>query len=158
MLKPKHDVNQLREIERMEAYQQPNPYPAPPRMIRLANVLIAALICALVTLLVVKTYAESAQDQPICKAVNATDYPPNARIAEWVGYPEKWQGMPAHFNDDEPIFLYLDETIETGYVLHFDAAKQELWVFPHWSFISRGEMGGTHDLCEVIVYALKDRG
>lgn len=100
----------------------------------------------------------AAQDQPICRAVNVTDYPENARVAEWVGYPEKWAGMPAHFNDDAPIFLYLDETIEAGYVLHFDPIKQELWVFPHWSFVSRGEMGGTHDLCAVIVYALKDHG
>lgn len=96
-------------------------------------------------------------DQPICKAVNATDFPDNARVAEWVGYPEKWAGYPVAFNDQEPIFLYLDERIEAGYALYFDPDKQELWIFPHWSFESRGEYGGTHDLCTVIVYSLGDR-
>ena len=95
-----------------------------------------------------------AADQPICKAVNVTDYPENARVAEWVGYPEKWAGYPAAFNDQEPIFLYMDDTITAGYALYFDPSKQELWIFPHWSFESRGDIGGTHDLCDVVIYNL----
>lgn len=153
---PKQELNvrQLKEIERMEAYQQPNPYPAAPRMLRLVNALIAALILLAIALLAIKTYAESAADHPICKAVNVTDYPHHARIAEWVGYPEKWAGMPSDLLEQTPIFLYTDDTITAGYVQYFDAAKQELWVFPHWSFESRGEYGGTHDLCDVVIYNL----
>ena len=102
-----------------------------------------------------------AHDQPICKAVSSTFYPLNARVAEWAGYPEGWKDMPAGLLEQEPMMLYMDETITAGYALYFDAAKQELWIFPHWSFESRfdanGEHGGTHDLCDVIVYTLGDR-
>lgn len=119
--------------------------------------MIGCVLLALFALFVSRTGAQgAAADQSICKAVNATNYPPNARVAEWVGYPEKWAGYPTAFNDQEPIFLYMDDTISAGYALYFDAAKQELWIFPHWSFESRGEHGGTHDLCDVIIYDLKE--
>ena len=155
MPKSDFDVFQLREIERMEEYQTPRPYPSSPAVGYLINSLLVMLFLAMAVMLAIKVYAEgTAQDQPICKAVNATSYPDNARVAQWVGYPEKWAGMPEHFNDDTPIFLYLDDTIAAGYVLHFDADRQELWIFPHWSFVSRGLSGGTHDLCDVLVYKL----
>jgi hypothetical protein len=119
---------------------------------------VGCLLLVALALFVSRAGAQgAAQDQPICKAVNATDYPENARIAEWAGYPEKWAGYPAAFNDKEPIFLYTDDSISAGYALYFDATKQELWIFPHWSFESRGPTGGTHDLCAVVIYALGDR-
>jgi hypothetical protein len=120
----------------------------------------AGLVGCVVVMVMVALFAShtSAQgvaaDQPICKAVNVTNYPENARIAQWVGDPEKWAGYPSHFNDENPIFLYTDDTITAGYALYFDAAKQELWIFPHWSFESRGPTGGTHDLCDVVIYNL----
>lgn len=144
----------------MDEYQNPHRLPTPPHLHRLFNAFIVAMVLLLVALIVIKARADAgAQDQPICKAVNVTDYPPNARVAEWVGYPEGWQDMPAGLLEQESIMLYMDETITAGYALYIQ--EGELWIFPHWSFESRfdenDQHGGTHDLCPVIVYTLEIR-
>ena len=88
----KLNVYQLREIERMEAYQQPSPYPASPRMIRLVNVLIAALILALIALVVIRVSASG--DHWICQSAAIYSFAPGVRQAEWNG--ETWRVLDTH--------------------------------------------------------------
>jgi hypothetical protein len=154
------NVHQLREIERMEAYQKRDQRPAHPSFVRLFNVLLVAMVLLLIAIVAIKSYA-APEDHALCRALTQTAV--SGREAVWIDYPEGWADMPADLINLD-ILPIPDEALtdgwlySSGYDLKFSPSEMELWVFPYWSFEwgadANGEHGGTHDLCPVLIYDL----
>ena len=120
---------------------------------------ISALVILLAGLIAGIVMAQNGHDAPICKAVNNTPYDTRLSVAEWTGYPEGWLDIPAGVWEVNPVIIHPDIEQLTGYVLYVYGDK--LYIVPHWSFESRfdanGEHGGTHDLCDILIYDLGKR-
>jgi hypothetical protein len=113
------------------------------------------LIFFLVVITVV--WADSViSDAPICRAVNAAYYGPDVEMGVWSSDAYGWSNIPVEALQQEPILLYTDDTMTAGYALYIYGGKA--YIFPHASFEYRadanGEHGGTHDLCDVLIYDL----
>jgi len=124
---------------------------------RLVEVALALLIVFIFGWILSEVSA-APEDHALCRVVANGSVSLSGRVAEWVGYPQGWQDMPADLWDIPIDILYADENMSSGYMLQFSPSKQELWVFPLWSFDfatdANGNYGGTHDLCQVMVYDL----
>jgi hypothetical protein len=116
-------------------------------MLALILILLAGIVLA----------SSEGRNTPICRAVQTTPLDDRLSVAVWGDYPEGWIHAPDDLFDRDPIILYMDATQQAGYVLYI--VNDKLWVFPHWSFESRfgaaGTHGGTHDLCDVLIYTLE---
>jgi hypothetical protein len=119
------------------------------------------LFIVLIELLAGSVAAESDGDHWLCRVVNAAYYGPEVAIGEWDTNPAHygWINIPDSLFEQDPIILYTDELMTSGYVLYIDGEK--MYVFPHWSFLVRadssGAHGGTHDFCSVLIYTLGER-
>lgn len=60
----------------------------------------------------------SAADQPLCQAVLNAQWPAEIEGVEWVGYPQKWDGVPLSTFDQEPVLLPLGEWSDGAYALY----------------------------------------
>jgi len=112
----------------------------------LFGVLIALIFVALVR----------AGDDPhaLCRALADTKVSHSGRYAVWDTDAKTWRDIPNDLNGVNIDFLPVNEDKNAGYYLKYSPSKNELWIFPFWSLENDGT--GSHDLCPVIVYKLKE--
>ncbi len=150
------NVYQRREIERMEQYQKPNAYPPSQQASRLVYALLLGIVIAGILASFVGPVSAAPEDHWLCRVVKAAYYGPEVSIGEWDGFIYGWTNIPFEVFEEEPIILYTDELMTSGYVLYHYGDK--MYVFPHYSFLRRadsnGNRTGTHDFCDVIIYDL----
>lgn len=165
------NVNQRREIERMEAYQDPNPYHHSPRMNRLVYMLIAAIVLlGIVAALTRSVAADPAPgDHWICQSAAVYSFAPGALQAEWDNPAQTWKvletndpGNPAddiwhYWTGDENLYemgiMYANPELSDsgpGYIEYKDTQTNLLWRFAFKDLIVTNEGGrpGHHHSCD----------
>jgi hypothetical protein len=166
-MNPEHNVHQQREVERMQQYQEPNPYPAGPGLNRLVLTFFVGIILAAIAFMAARANADSAGDHWICQAAAIYSFAPGAMQAEWDNASQTWRVMdtndPAIASDDVWLYWSGDE-IEVGimyanpdlneagpaYIDYLDATNSLLWRFAFIDLIPSEAAGryGHHHSCE----------
>lgn len=113
------------------------------------------LILIIVLIVIMAFYAGrvtatgGAADQPLCIAVNNAMWPETIEGVEWVGYPQKWDGVPLSTFDQEPLLLPLGPAWEDGaYALH-PMEDGSIFIVPMYTLLDNTP--DMHTVCPDVV-------
>lgn len=113
---------------------------------------ISCLICLIGACVIIlgAVFAKvAAVDQPLCIAVENAQWPASIEGVGWVGYPQKWDGVPLETFDQEPLLLPLGPAWSDGAYALYRLEDDSIFIVPMYTLLDNTP--DMHTVCPDVV-------